>query len=257
MKLCLLFHGLGKPPAHVDAREALYWLTEERFAHVLDCAKRTANRIAITFDDGNESDLTIALPLLQRAGMTASFYIPTDRIGTKGYLDEDGIRALRNAGMGIGSHGCAHIEWTKAPDADVVHDVMHSVERLEAILDEPVRSVAVPFGECDLRVLRLLRGLGIERVYTSFRGPQWGERWLVRRDCMLAEMDETAIEGLLMRRYGFADAGLSFLRSFRHVGRAALWPAGQRGFNPFEIQYEQPSPPLSARHAPWGTPLKG
>lgn len=256
MQLHLILHGLGPAPSRASEREALYWLSEETFARVLEIASASRNKIAITFDDGNDTDATIALPALQRAGMTATFFILSDSIGQPGFVGEDDIRALRRAGMEIGSHGAAHLCWPQASDAEIADDVSRSVERLEDILGEKVTAVAVPFGVCDLRVLRVLRELGIGRVHTSFRGPDTGESWIVHRNCLTSAMPQRAIETLLTRRYGARDCAMAFLRAWRHVGWAALWPARPSHFKPFEIQYEQPSPHRPRRHAPMETLLK-
>jgi peptidoglycan/xylan/chitin deacetylase (PgdA/CDA1 family) len=225
MKICLMLHGLGSPPPGTSEDAARYWLPVERFAYILELVRRTHNPVRITFDDGNATDVRIALPALLDAGLSASFFIPSDRIGQAAYLSEAGIRELRAAGMEIGSHGSAHITWTEVPDAAIAEDVSRSVGRLSSILGERVETVAVPFGECDLRVLRVLRGLGIQRVYTSFRGPCRRNAWLVQRDCIRAEMPEAAIRELLTKRYTAIDVAMSFLRMWRHAAQASLWPA--------------------------------
>ena len=225
MKICLMLHGLGPPPPHISAGEARYWLSAERFAYILELVRRSPNPVHITIDDGNASDLRIALPALRETGLSASFFIPSDRIGQAGYLGEADIRELRAAGMEIGSHGCAHITWTQVADEIIAQDVTRSVARLSSILGERVETVAVPFGECDLRVLRVLRTLGIRRVYTSFRGPCRKDAWIVRRNCITADLPETAIRDLLMKSHTAIDAATAFLREWRYAGRASFWPA--------------------------------
>ena len=224
MKICLMLHGLGPPPG-ISEDEARYWLPAEKFAYILELVRRTHNPVHITIDDGNDSDMRIALPALRDAGLFASFFIPSDRIGQAGYVSEADIRELHAAGMGIGSHGCAHITWTEVPDEIIAQDVTRSIGRLSSILGERVETVAVPFGECDLRVLRVLRALGIRRVYTSFRGPCPEGAWLVRRECITADMPEASLRELLTKNYTAVDAAVSFLRTWRHAGRASLWLA--------------------------------
>jgi peptidoglycan/xylan/chitin deacetylase (PgdA/CDA1 family) len=225
MKICLMLHGLGPPPPSISAFEARYWLPEEKFAQIVDLARHTHNQVHLTFDDGNATDIRIALPALRNAGLSASFFIPSSWIGQPGHISEADIRALRAAGMEIGSHGCAHIDWMQIPDQAIAQDVTRSVDRLSSILGEKVETVAVPFGECDLRVLRILRTLGIRRVYTSFRGPCRADAWLVRRHCITADMPEVAIRELLTKHYTAIDAAVSFLREWKHAGRASFWPA--------------------------------
>ena len=224
MRIYLMLHGLGPPPPGISEFEARYWLPAERFAQMVDLMRHTHNQVHFTFDDGNATDVRIALPALRDAGLSASFFIPSDHIGQAGYVGEGDIRALRAAGMGIGSHGCAHISWTLAPDETIAQDVTRSIGRLSSILGERVETVAVPFGECDLRVLRVLRGLGIRRVYTSFRGPCRADARLVRRDCITADMPDASIRELLTKHYTAIDSAVSFLREWKHAGRASFWP---------------------------------
>jgi peptidoglycan/xylan/chitin deacetylase (PgdA/CDA1 family) len=223
MSVCLMMHGIGPVPAHISAEERPYWLAQSRFAEILELTR--GKRVRITIDDGNLSDFTVALPLLKRAGMTAAFFIPTDRIGTPDYLGEDQIRALHEAGLEIGSHGCAHLHWTEISDAEIAQDVTRSVERLGMLIGAPVRSVAIPFGECDRRVLRVLRALGVGRVYTSFRGVQCDNAWLVPRECIMADMSLDGIREIIARTPDAAETALNFLRVWRHAGSATLWKA--------------------------------
>ena len=220
MTVCLMLHGIGVPPREVSAAEAPYWLPQERLASILDLARSA--HAAITFDDGNASDTEIALPALQQAGLVASFFIPSDRVEMPGYVSAAGLRQLHEAGMQVGSHGCAHVRWNLMPDAAIADDVRRSVDRLGSIIGARVDTVAVPFGGCDRRVLAVLRSLGIRRVYSSFSGPDGGRGWLVRRDCITANMTEAEIRRLIVAAPRRLDLALSQLRAWRHAGYEAL-----------------------------------
>ena len=67
--IALNFHGIGTPAREIEPGEAPYWVATERFDAILDriAAHPERARIRITFDDGNLSDLTVALPALGRA----------------------------------------------------------------------------------------------------------------------------------------------------------------------------------------------
>jgi peptidoglycan/xylan/chitin deacetylase (PgdA/CDA1 family) len=223
MTVCLMLHGVGPVPAHVLEDEIPYWISRERFLDVVELSRESDARL--TFDDGNDTDFTEVLPVLSAAGLKASFFIPSDRIGTPGYLSEDQIRSLHCAGMEIGSHGCAHVRWTECCDAEIAADVARSVERLSAIIGAPVRTVAIPFGFCDRRVLGILRRLGIERAYSSFRGPETENAWLVRRDCIMADMSRDDIRDIVTHDPHPADRAITFLKIWRRAGSAALWNA--------------------------------
>lgn len=223
MSACLMLHGVGPTPPAIADEEKPYWITERMFDFVLSEVSAHGGRI--TFDDGNATDFDIAFGKLLDAGMTASFFIPSDRIGTPGYLDEEQIRAMHEAGMEIGSHGAAHLNWIESSDGEIARDVTVSVERLSAIIEAPVRSVAIPYGYCDRRVLAVLRRLGIGRAYSSFRGPEVEGSWLVRRDCIKADMGPMDINEIITRAPDTAAATLNFLRIWRRAGNAALWNA--------------------------------
>jgi peptidoglycan/xylan/chitin deacetylase (PgdA/CDA1 family) len=221
MSACLMLHGVGPAPSHLDPEERPYWITEQAFTFILEQIKTCPARL--TFDDGNDTDARIAVPRLLEAGLTAAFFIPSDRIGTPGYVTEQDIRAMYDAGMEIGSHGCAHLNWLDACDAEIATDVVQSIDRLAQIVNAPVRSVAIPFGRCDRRVLAVLRQLGIGRVYSSFRGPDIEGSWLARRDCITADMGPHEIFEILTRKPDAAAAAFNFLRIWRRAGNAAIW----------------------------------
>ena len=71
------------------------------------CNKKTG-KVVITFDDGCETDLTVAAPLLQRANFTATFYITLGFLGRTGYLIPRQVRELSDAGFDIGCHSMTH-----------------------------------------------------------------------------------------------------------------------------------------------------
>src|SRR6201999_3674638 len=113
-------------------------------------------RVRITFDGGNRSDVTVALPMLEAFERRAAFFIVSDRIGAPSYLGAADIARLRDAGMTIGSHGAAHVAWTTLHDAELATQVARSLTALSDLIGHPVTEVAAPFGEYDRRVLGVL-----------------------------------------------------------------------------------------------------
>lgn len=220
-----MLHGVGPVPRHIEADEIPYWTGIARFNAILDIAQSAPNRVLVTFDDGNRTDLDIALPALQARGLHAWFFVLSSRIGKPGYLDAEAIRALRAGGMTIGIHGSRHIPWKGLDETTWLADFEPCRQRLEDILGEAVDSVALPFGEVDFGVCRLLRRAGMARVFTSFHGPTLDSDWLVRRECVKETVDLATIEQWLTRPYGVGDFAYSFLRAARHVRHAALWRA--------------------------------
>ncbi len=67
---------------------------------------RGASKIAvITFDDGYESDYTVARPILEKYDACATFFIIGSKVGTEGYMTKEQVKALSNSSAAqIGNH---------------------------------------------------------------------------------------------------------------------------------------------------------
>lgn len=176
----LTFHGIGKPAAGADGGEADVWLTAGQFESALD-AVAERDDVRITFDDGNASDLELALPALERRGLRATFFVVTDRLGQAGYLDAEAVRTLVSSSMHIGCHGMRHRSWRGLSDAELREEVVSAREQLQEAAGHEITAAACPFGAYDRRVLGALRRYGYERVFTSDGGAVAGDRWLQPR----------------------------------------------------------------------------
>jgi peptidoglycan/xylan/chitin deacetylase (PgdA/CDA1 family) len=78
------------------------WVTLDEAARALMSgeAPRARPLAAITFDDGYADVHDHALPLLERKGIPAAAFIPTDLVGTAGALPHDTLHALLRAALG-------------------------------------------------------------------------------------------------------------------------------------------------------------
>jgi peptidoglycan/xylan/chitin deacetylase (PgdA/CDA1 family) len=198
----LIFHGIGEPMRELEPGEAPYWIDRDLFASVLDrvCALPDPGRVRISFDDGNLSDRQIGLPMLAERGLTADFFVLTGRIGQAGSLGIADIRALLDAGMGIGSHGIAHRAWNGLNDAELEDELVRSRHVLEEMCGTPVQSAGIPFGAYDARVLRALRSAGYMAAYSSDGGCMDPTAFLRPRASVRAGMDMAEIDALIAGR---------------------------------------------------------
>ena len=92
-------------------REQMNWLLQEgiRGLSVSQALTENSSRgIVITFDDGCESDLRVAAPLLKKAGFDATFYVTLGFLGQPGYLEPQQVRELAEAGFEVGCHSMTH-----------------------------------------------------------------------------------------------------------------------------------------------------
>ena len=179
--LNLTFHGIGTPARELEPGEADVWVSREQFEAVLDRAA-VLGGVRITFDDGNASDLELALPALRRRSLTATFFVVAGRLGEPEFLDGDDVRELRDAGMTIGCHGMHHRPWRTLDDAELERELVDARGMLEEVVDVPVTQAACPFGSYNRRVLRALRRSGYAEVHTSDRGLARPADWMQARN---------------------------------------------------------------------------
>ena len=207
----LTFHGLGAPGPGVVRDEVPYWVSAEMFERTLD-AVRGRGDVAISFDDGNESDVRIALPALAARGMTASFFVVADRIDAPAYLGTGAIRELAAAGMPIGSHGFSHRAWRGLAADDLRREIFEARDRIAAASQRPVTGAACPFGSYDRRALAQLREAGFELVLTSDRWFAARGAWLQPRFTIVRDDTPASLAALLASRPGVVDAAMATAR---------------------------------------------
>jgi peptidoglycan/xylan/chitin deacetylase (PgdA/CDA1 family) len=73
------------------------------------------------------------------------------------------------------------VPWTGLDDEALEHETVGSKAALQEILGHDVRSVALPFGAYNHRVLATLRAAGYSTVYSSDRGLSRADQWFRRR----------------------------------------------------------------------------
>ncbi len=123
--------------------------------------------VIICFDDGPETQYTYALPLLRKYSYTATFFLFTNAIGRRHYLNWDQVIELSSEGMQIGCHSRFHPYLTKVNNENKLWDeIAGAKERLEARLGKPVTAYAYPFGQYNEHVVDLVKKAG----YTCARG---------------------------------------------------------------------------------------
>jgi peptidoglycan/xylan/chitin deacetylase (PgdA/CDA1 family) len=223
----ICFHGIGTPRRDLEPGEGTYWVSTDRFQHILDelaaLCLTTLSPVRISFDDGNASDTEIALPALVERELRADFFVVAGRLGTAGSLDDDAVRELRHHGMGIGSHGMRHRSW-RGMDPDTRYDELVAArERLTAAAGTEVDTAACPLGGYDRRVLAELRRLGYRRVYTSDRRPARRNAWLQPRYSVRGDDTAATVRDMVLSRPALPKR----VRAFA-VGLAKRWRGGAR-----------------------------
>jgi peptidoglycan/xylan/chitin deacetylase (PgdA/CDA1 family) len=133
-----------------------------------------ADRLFLTFDDGEISAITTVAPMLEERRWRGHFFIITSLIGSPGYLGDDDLRDLAARGHLVGSHSHTHPIMTELGEPEIRAEWMKSREILETILGDPVVVASVPTGYYAPRIGRLAVESGYQYVFTS-------EPWLKPR----------------------------------------------------------------------------
>ena len=123
--------------------------------------------VVFTFDDGCESDLISAAPILKQAGYSATFYVTVGFIGQRGYMNRTQIRELSALGFGVGCHSMTHSYLTDLDNRRLHCEIADAKTQLEDIVGEPVAHFSCPGGRYNSRLIRVARDAGYRSVANS------------------------------------------------------------------------------------------
>ena len=123
--------------------------------------------VIIGFDDGHESNYTLAMPILKEFGFVAEVYVTTDWIDTPYYLTGKQISELHKAGVLIGSHGASHRYLSDLSQIENMNELYRSKSILEKLTSDRVEVFAAPGGRYNDITIECLKRLGYRIGYTS------------------------------------------------------------------------------------------
>lgn len=205
MSINLCFHGIGSIGHEREPGESRYWVTEDRFLRILDVVRESPS-VRVSLDDGNRSDITIALPALRDRGLRATFFPLAGRLDDAVSLSPTDLRELRNAGMSIGSHGWTHTPWRGLGDDEARRELVDARTALAEASDGAIEDAALPLGRYDRQLLGRLKRIGYRTVYTSDRLPARSAAWLQARYSVTTQDTVESIRSVITHRPGVRDA---------------------------------------------------
>lgn len=138
--------------------------------------------VLLTFDDGYQDTLDVALPILKDEDISAIAFVVSQRLGRTNdwdlpigasqikLLDAEGVQELVKGGVDIGSHSRTHIKLNRISVEDLSSEIGGAVMDLEAIgLGKPL-FLAYPYGEYNEKVKAAAQEAGIQAAFTVERG---------------------------------------------------------------------------------------
>lgn len=157
----LLYHHIGISPSGspyyvsaYDFEQQMYLLREWGYQTItVELLAKAINEgtelppkpIILTFDDGSETLITTALPIMQKYNFTGTTYIVYNYLGINNYMNADQIRELYANGWEIGSHSISHVSLTERTDRQR-DEIVDSRIKLQSELGVPILTFAYPFG---------------------------------------------------------------------------------------------------------------
>lgn len=157
-------------------------------------------RWMLTFDDGHSSDYEIVFPLLCEYGVSATFFLITDRVGEPGYLTWPQIEEMQRHGMCFGSHGRSHRRLTGLSKSEAKNEFVESKRSMEERLGTHVEAFSYPYGECSPTLHELGFAAGYRHLCTSAHGVVGAEERVIPRNSIHSGMGWERIEEVMSVR---------------------------------------------------------
>lgn len=159
-------------------------LVDEYYQSLLNPSLKIPEKsVVITFDDGHESNYTIALPILKKHNFKATFFITTDWIGKSGYMTSKQLEKLKEEGMSIQSHAKTHFFLDEMSIDNIYEELEQSKKVIENILNEKVAFLSFPGGRYNGNVIKCAKELGYHAFFSSlpFSIKRFGDVFLIGR----------------------------------------------------------------------------
>jgi peptidoglycan/xylan/chitin deacetylase (PgdA/CDA1 family) len=123
--------------------------------------------VCITFDDGCETDLLAAAPILKEFGFHATFYLTAGFLDNPGYMSANQVRELDALGFDIGCHSMTHPYLSDISDDELGREIVEAKLKIEEIVNRPILHFSCPGGRYDRRTLETARRAGFRTVANS------------------------------------------------------------------------------------------
>jgi peptidoglycan/xylan/chitin deacetylase (PgdA/CDA1 family) len=201
----LLYHFFGEAPGGFDPENQ--FVSERMFRDHLDVLARGGWRaislddylawwegtplsrrsFLLTIDDAHESVVSVAAPILARAGIPSVLFVPSALVGgTVSWSEEYGterlataaeLRALSGTGMELGVHGDDHTRMVPMDAGELARQATIARSRLAELVGRQPRAFAYPYGTHDDHARRAVAEAGYEVGFAVARERGRFARW--------------------------------------------------------------------------------
>lgn len=137
----------------------------------------------ITIDDGHRDGITNALPILQRFGFVATYFVVMGRIHQSPYLNAADLQTLANDGMEIADHTMDHHNVGRLHGSALAWQIDGAAQAIRQITGRAPTTFAYPSGEWSLEAVGAVQSADLGMAVTTKEGvlETWANRFLVPR----------------------------------------------------------------------------
>lgn len=127
--------------------------------------------VVITFDDGYASDLLMASKALLKAGLPATFFLSTARMGQPGMMTKEQAKELASLpNLKIGAHGKTHRFLTDLTDEELGEELFEAKNSIHEWTGEKNIYLSAPGGRVNGNVRKKVMETGYRGLLTSNSG---------------------------------------------------------------------------------------
>ena len=129
-------------------------------------AKQDDTLIMLHFDDGTSDHFDEVFPLLESNNAKGVFFISAAKINQPGYLTQEQVKRLADAGHNIECHGNSHRRMDRMSREELNNELTISIQKIKEWTGRAPRILAPPGGYCSRQVTRAGRTHGLEIIRT-------------------------------------------------------------------------------------------
>jgi peptidoglycan/xylan/chitin deacetylase (PgdA/CDA1 family) len=181
----LMYHELelpGRPLVQSDPGYVRYILARESFESQILWLKQNGwrglsvsealqypkeNSVAVTIDDGCETDLITAAPILKQNGFNATFYVTAAFIGEPGYLSATQLCQLHSLNFEIGCHSMTHAYLDDLGPDDLRREISDAGKKIANIVGQNVEHFSCPGGRYSAAAIEIAKESGYRSLAAS------------------------------------------------------------------------------------------
>ncbi len=157
----LTYHGISKDPITAKAQRFSRYIEDFKtdlktisrlgydvilFPNLID-RPLVRDAVIITFDDGKNSQLDYAAPILKKHEMPATFFIVYSLIGAQYHLTYPRVDELRREGFHVESHGYNHVHFDRLEPEELNAEMIRSEAAAHMVNPLCKGILALPYGD--------------------------------------------------------------------------------------------------------------